>query len=166
MAVNTFPASAGYSAPDWTLISTATPTSGGVVTFSSIPSYRYLRVVFYITAASGPLTAYLRLNGATANYDWSAIGQDAGTNVIASAVANTARISFPYNGPASSILAGDIIINDTNKAYPKSLDVQSWVGRNTTVHGTWRDTATVTSLSLHPSITLTSGNVIYLYGSN
>lgn len=164
MAVTTFPDSAGY---DWNLISSTTPSgAASTVTFSSIPAYKNLRVIYSNLTSSGTaLSLTLTFNGSTAGYSWSYFDTSTSTTQGRQSGNDT---SIGILKPPSTVqaVAGDIIVQSTNLTIPKTIGTGSWGTTAKDIRGTWANSATVTSLTLTGNTTLLATGTIYLYGSN
>lgn len=153
---------------DWTLISSSTPTSGTTVTFGSIPSYKNLRlVVFNVGSFASTPTLFVTLNGTTSAYSYACDGS------LQTARSSASAAGFPFIPTAAAsafTLTGEMVINQCNKAVPKSLDgTSSWTATYfSVIKGSWVNTNTVTSLTITSSVAFPAGNTgtFYLYGGN
>lgn len=164
MGYEVYPVPASSSGFNWVEIATSAPTSGSAVTFSSIPSYAYLRVVGVNLVSPGAAPLNITLNGSTSGYE--------NRNVTLAATAvktetyGDSKFAIITLGNATTPFHFDITINDTNKPMPKSIDNTSWASATDIIRGIWNGTATVTSLSISLNGTTYSSGNIYLYGSN
>jgi hypothetical protein len=150
MAVNVFPAAS--SGDIWTLISSATLTSGSTHTFSSISGYRKLRLMARRITSSGNAIWLVRVNGDSGN-------------------------KYMLNGPASSAGADytEFRVGITTSAAGFMMDfpeanqsvVQTFTGFTVAGNpsdGIFESAAAITSLSLVLSANTFSAGTLYLYG--
>lgn len=170
------------STGDWVLIATSTPSSTGVVTFSSLGSYTHLKIIW---SARSTETATFSSIGVTfnsdtgANYDNQEIfisnGTSGGSQGFAGASIGGLLItgaSAASNVPGSGELTipdyrGTTFYKTLNTTYQDQRAASSgnffWASRA----GVWRNTSAITRIDL----TLASGNFVSgskfsLYGVN
>lgn len=148
---------------DWKLIASTTPTSGTTVTFSSIPSYKHLRLSAHAIQMTATSNCFLRFNGDSGNHAYRCITLPAGPSNTAWSTSSILVLTG-----SSDIGVFDVIINNANVATTKTLDRLSWSNNIDVMQGLWANTAAITSISLSFSSSFSASNIqpILLYGSN
>ena len=149
MAINTV---SGAEPNQWQLISTNTTTSGTSSSFTGLSGYkRYMAVINCGFTSTAQFNA--TINGTSANYGYTVYGANTSD-------ADVSKIRLIAS--ASSIHTGYLIINDADKAVPKTL-TQAGYYYGAKGDGIWDNTAAVTSISFTVDTAFTSGT-IKLYG--
>jgi hypothetical protein len=177
-------------APSWatpatsgglTLIATASPSAATGVSFTSIPSYKYLKVVWFNTWHTQNNNGfYVQINSDTAaNYSYGAFGTMDGSYQQVSGIASNGfggDYSFdPIRYSAGSAIAqkywrGQLEINGANQSASKYVQY-STSGAATaynayTVMGTWNNTATVSRIDFIRYGTQSLTGTFQLWGGN
>jgi hypothetical protein len=169
MGISIYPPAKGGD--NWVQIATSTPTSGSVVTFSSIAqSYEKLMVMIVGQSAtfSGVVTqCYFTINGATSGYSY---GMSNITGNTFTAAINNASINFPRTIPAFADITGFLTIESANAATVKRIS-GGLINATATSFACWfdngfsRQTAFVSTIAFTlGSGTFTSGTTFTLYG--
>jgi hypothetical protein len=165
---------------DFESIATFTPTSGAVVTFSSIPqTYKSLQVRVNCVATGGiNNSVYMRLNGATSGYTTHALYGASSTVTAADPYGANTSILPIHNGPQGNILTYPMVsITDIidYSSTAKNTTIRTFHGQNqndtggynqvSVSSGLWNSTAAVTSLTVNlGGVTFAAGTSIALYG--
>lgn len=167
-----------------TLIATATPSAATTVSFTSIASYKYLKVVWFnVFQSINNGGFYVRLNSDTgANYIFKrfgyqdgAIGFDYGTDTggFGAGGSNQPLRYSTGSSNAANNYAGHLEINGANVAAGKYVNYLT-AGRGGTtvtandyvVNGYWNNTATVTQIDFIRDNTQTLTGTFQLWGMN
>lgn len=165
-----------YIPPSFESIASFTPTSGGSVTFSSIPStYKSLQIRIAATTVTAADDLILRLNGDTGNnYARHSIYGN-GSTVTATGTITTGRIiidSAATGTYISSPMFAIIDIHDyASTTQNKTVRIiegsdNNGTGDVTLVSGLWLNTAAITSATISTlgGTDYNTGTVISLYG--
>lgn len=155
-------------------IASATPTTGTVVTFSSIPStYQSLQLRFAIRNATSTSNLFLQVNGDTAaNYVYHLLEGD-GVSVGAGGNITQTNIQF-LSGTSTDtthLFVGIVDIHNYSVTIQnKTIRAITGIDRNGSgdielLSGLWRSTSAITSLSITSGTNFaTTGSTISLYG--
>jgi hypothetical protein len=175
-------------APSWatpatsgglTLIATASPSAATGVSFTSIPSYKYLKVVWINTWHSQNNNSfYVRLNSDTGtNYFYNGFGYQDGaiTNLSGTTTGfgfdgNLEPIRYSGSSNTQKNWRGQMEINGANQAALKYVQYSTAGAATTynayTVMGTWNNTATVSQIDFIRASTQTITGTFQLWGEN
>jgi hypothetical protein len=167
---------AAYIPPSFESIASFTPTSGGSVTFSSIPStYKSLQIRIAATTVTAADDLILRLNGDTGNnYARHSIYGN-GSTVTATGTITTGRIIIDSAATgtytSSPMFAIIDIHNYASTTQNKTVRIiegsdNNGTGDVTLVSGLWLNTAAITSATISTlgGTDYNTGTVISLYG--
>ena len=134
---------------NWVEIGTSSPTSGSVVTFSSIANYRKLRVVAFKLTYSTTATVKMTFNGDTGNN--YASRPDEANNYLA------------FGSGSATSFDVDILFN-SQTTFKR---IEGWEYEYTYPYqGLWTNTAAITSIDLTLSTGTYSAGTVKLYGTN
>lgn len=141
---------------NWVEIGTSSPTSGSVVTFSSLANYRKFRLVGFDVNLSTSASLKITFNNDTGNnYAYSYV-RLASANV-------TDSLTFAAN----TVHSFDFEIDFNSQSTWKR--VIGWAANTSSVSdywGLWKDTASITEIDLTTSTGTYSSGTIKLYGTN
>jgi hypothetical protein len=173
MAISIIPTpTAGGGGETWTQIGTTqTPTSGSVVTFSSIPEYKKIRIICLAVRLTSSGTLAITLNNdATAKYANFRV-EDSGSG----GTGNFATLSMVRAfSDAGANYTNDLIVNYANVAMPKLVTgkgasvISGFAGTVSDLQVTYNSTATINRIDFTAENTFLGANTgtIALYGAN
>lgn len=139
------------SADNWQLISSATPTSGANVSFTSITGYKTLMVAFKNVTSVSNAAPMIRVNSVST------------AGVYADVYGNSTAFYLAYSTTGAK--AGAIIIYDADKAVPHYVLKSSYDATVPDPNAWFTDPVAVTQLDLTANTGVGfSGGTVYLYG--
>ena len=167
MAIFQIPAAATSSVPNWTLLSTNTPSGVSTITFSGLSGYSKYRIMAPNLVLTGGAYVYLRCNGDVGtNYSFNrkSFVNPVGSNVLAA----QNQVNFNYAVVSSF---GPLVIDIDNALLLAPKKITANFGEITgyavnDIDAQYQTTSLLTSLTLLLSASAYSTGSIYLFGAN